>query len=502
MARVVGIDIQGSWVRAVLLQVSARRVQIEQVQELSVDAAGSVAAALRAIVLPMLLHGEAVAACMNGTQVFVHRLSLPKTALRQLAEVLPYEIEALVPVDIDELTYDYHVLQRKHEDGVAVLAVCARTEHVRQFIGDMALGIGREPERVGCGAASLANLVGVCQALKVDGPYALIDLGLHQTEIVVVAHGEVVFLRTLSRGVSGLPGTAPQLGAELRQTLLACVSQGGGAIGQVYLTGSGAALPQAAEFLAGTLGIAVAPLPALDLANLTPEVSEAVPRFAKAIGAALALTGRPRDFDLRRGSLAFQRGYGFLKEKVPLLVGFGVAIVISFLFSMGSNLYTLSLERERLTTSLAKISTQVLGSEAEDAEQALSLLTKAKAQEELEPLPMLDAYDVLIEISKAVPASITHDIESFDLQRGHVRLNGVLGTADEAQRILANLKEHRCIQAANVSKITAAVNSDRKKYALEFDVKCPEQDTKKKPKNAIGTGAKAELDEEPKEVSP
>ncbi len=494
MARVVGVDIEGSLVRAVLLQVNARRVAIEQMQEISIDVAGSLEEALKLIAVPMLQHGEAVAASMNGTEVLVHRLNLPKTALKQLTEVLPYEIESMVPIDIDELVYDYHVLKADASEGVSVLTVCARTEQVRRFIDHLAQGLGREPERVGCGAASLANLIGMADVLKQPGPYALVDLGLLQSEVVIVADGEVRSLRTLSRGVSGLPETAGQLSAELRQTFLAWAGQGGARVEQVYLSGSGAATPLAAEYLSGTLGTPVARLPALSFQNLTPEVSESVPRFAKAIGAALGLVGRPRDFDLRRGTLSFQRGYGFLKEKIPLLVGFGIAIAVSFLFSMAANLYALSLEKTKLLDSLAKVSTEVLGREAEDVDDAMALLAKAREQEELDPLPMLDAYDVLIEISKAVPSSITHDIESFDMQRGHVRLNGILGTADEAQRILTGLKEHRCIKDANVVKITQAVNSDRKKYVLEFDVKCPEESSKKKPKKLASDAEKSGTD--------
>ncbi|MDX2051252.1 MAG: hypothetical protein SFV15_02610 [Polyangiaceae bacterium] len=502
MARVVGIEIDGAVVRAALLAVSGRRVTVEQMQEASVEAAGSLQLALKQVTVPMLHHGEAFAASLNGTQVLAHRLDLPKTALKQLADVLPYEIEAKVPIDMDELVYDYHVLKSGAASGVGVLAVCARTEHVRSFLEQLRSGLGREPERVGAGAACLANLQSISDALKQPGPYALVDLGPTQTDVVIVDQGEVVLLRTLSRGVNGLPETAPQLSAELRQTFLAWVGQGGGQVSQVYLAGSGAHTPLAAEYLAGTLGTPVSQLPPLTIENLTPEVSEALPRFAKAIGAALGLASRPRDFDLRRGPLAFQRGYGFLKEKVPLLAGFAIAIVISFLFSMGSNLYVLSREREKQMATLAQVSAEVLGREAEDAEDAMLLLAKAREQDEVDPMPLLDAYDVLIEFSSAVPTTITHDIEAFDMQRGHVRLNGVLGTADEAQRILSGLKEKRCIRDANVSKISQAVNSDRKKYVLEFDVKCPEEDGKKKPKKTSSTAEAGDTPAATEQVSP
>ena len=35
-------------------------------------------------------------------------------------------------------------------------------------------------------------------------------------------------------------------------------------------------------------------------------------------------------------------------------------------------------------------------------------------------MPRMDAFDVMVEISKAIPTSVTHDIEELDMQRGHV----------------------------------------------------------------------------------
>jgi len=42
------------------------------------------------------------------------------------------------------------------------------------------------------------------------------------------------------------------------------------------------------------------------------------------------------------------------------------------------------------------------------------------------------------------------------------------------------LEDHRCIEGANISKITQVVNSDREKYVLEATVSCPEDAGEKK----------------------
>jgi general secretion pathway protein L len=401
---------------------------------------------------------------------------LPPTAMKQINEVVPFELEAQIPIDFAELVYDHRVLRRPSAAApVPVLTAAARVEHVRERIDLVSRVLGRPVERVAAGALSLANLCALSPELAGPGPLMLVDLGARHTEVVVLAAGEPVFARTLSRGVAGLPDSAPGLAAELRQSAIAFTDKGGTPIETVYLLGGGARAPGAEAYISHELGIPVRQLPPLSLEGLTAELIDALPRFAKAISIAVGLSGRARDLDLRRGPLAFQRGYGFLKERVPLLAGLGIAIFVSFLFSTWAELRALDQEREALTQALATLSKEVLGQETSDADEAKALLEKAQGRDETDPMPLMDGFDVMVEISKAVPSSVTHDIEELDVQRNHVKMNGVVGSAQDAQTIAGNLKNARCVSDVKVSKITQVVNSDRQKYVLELDVKCPEE---------------------------
>lgn len=489
MARLVGIDLRSSHVRAVLLHTSYRRVVVERMLEVEVASPEDIEQALAACALPLVQHSESVSVAMDGEQTFLHRLKLPSTALKQLAEVIPFELEAQIPVDFDELVYDYRVL-RRHGAGapVVVLTAAARIEQVRSRIEQVTRVLGRPVERMAVGPLSLANLASVCPELAVPGPVALVDLGGKHTEVVVLASGEPVFARTLSRGVAGLPESAPALASELRQTAAAFAAQGGDPLTHIFLVGGGAGAPGAEAYLAHELGVPVGALPRLGIEGVLPELVDALPRFAKAISIGLGLAGRARDLDLRRGPLAFQRGYGFLKERVPLLTGLGVAILVSFAFAAWAELRTLGHDEEVLSRALATLSKEVLGQETTDPEEAKNLLEKAQGKDEADPRPPLDAFDVLVEISKAVPASVTHDIEEFDMQRGHVKINGVVGSAEDAQTIATNLKGVRCYNDVKISKMTQVINSDRQKYVLELEVKCPDE---KKPKKKTEGGEAA-----------
>jgi len=481
MARLIGIDIRASHVRAALLRTSYRKIELEQLNEVDISHVASTEQAIQACLLPMLPHADGLAGSIEGEHAFIHRITLPATAAKRLEEILPFELEAQVPVDIAELVWDYRSLKRtSNTQPIVTLTAAARTEHVRNRIDLTRQLLSRELDRVGCGPLPLANLVALAPELAGPDPVALIDLGGRRSEVLILDDGEAAFARTLLRGVEGLPESAPALVAELRQTFASWLSQDGEPVRTAYLVGGGAAAQGAEGYLSHELGVSVQRLPPLALQGLTVEQAELVPRFAKAIALATGLATRPHDPDLRKGELAYQRGFGFLKDKAPLLSGLAAAIVISFVFSTWAQLRSISREQEVLQKALAALSRDVLGEEATDAEHAHELLERARGMEESDPMPQMDAFDVIVEISKAIPMTITHDIEEFDESRGHVKVNGVVGTTADAQVISGTLGQHRCFKDVKISKITQMVNSDRQKYILEFDVVCPEDEAAKK----------------------
>jgi general secretion pathway protein L len=376
-----------------------------------------------------------------------------------------------------------------------VLAGAARTERVRQTIELVHRALGREPERVGFGPMVLANLVAVCPDLRGPGVYALVDLGARRTEVVLLSYGEPVFARTLSRGVADLPDGAPKLAAELRQTFLAWDATPGNDIQCAYLLGGGSAAHGAEAYFTHQLGVPVQLLPKLMIElpqapepGLVVEQVE-VPRYAKALCLALGVSGREHDIDLRRGELSYQRGFGFLKEKVPLLAGLGGAVLMSFVFASWAELHALSKENVTLAAELEAATKAAFDTAVSDPEEALALLDQAKSAAESDPMPHMDAFDTIVEIAKAV--TVTHDIEEFDMQRGHVKLSGVVDSTEAASQVHGRLSEHRCVSDAKIGKITQQINSTKQKYVLEYDVKCPEDGGAKK-KKADGEKADGE----------
>jgi general secretion pathway protein L len=486
MAHFVGIDISPSYVRAALLRTGYRTSVVERLLEVERSRVETLEQALQTSCLPLLENVQGMAVAVDGEESFIHRIQLPVSARKQLAEVLPFELEAQVPVDFDTLVYDYRELPREvGSSELSVLAVASSQQMVADRIRLIQSALGRAPERVGCGPLPLANLANLAPELSGRDPIALVDVGETRTDAALLVGGRLMGARTLAHGMVGLPESAPLLAAELRQTFAAWAAAGGDPVTRVWLLGLGAQDLHAPAYLSHTTGVPVQSIVEVPgLAAVAGDHLPTLPRFAKAIALAAGLK-KPTDPDLRQGGLTYQRSLEAFKERAPLLLGLAGAVLVSFLFAMWAQFRSLSREQEVLETALAAVSEDVLGEETTDPERALDLLEHGDGRDLSDPMPHADAFDVMVGISEAIPMTITHDIEEFDVQRGKVTIRGIVSTAADAEKVASGIKKQvRCAQNVKTGKITQVVNSNRQKYLLEFDLRCPEDGSKAKGKKA------------------
>jgi general secretion pathway protein L len=484
----LGIDIGSTSVKAALVRSTYRKLSLVRLASAEVSASGTLVDAIRTAVASALLgethNVDSTAVAIEGSRAAVHRLNLPAAAQKQLVDVLTYELEAQIPFDIEGAVFDWRLLEHTTEDGqLPLVAAVARVDDVRARIDLVKEATKYEPERVGVGAFTLGALVPYVAALAEGGTVAVVDLGAKASEILVLENGEPVFARTLSTGTEGLPGTADRLARDIRVSFAGHRAQGGNAPTRVYLCGGGAFVSGAEGFLSASLEVPVQvlPEPAIDATGVAPEAMRELPRYAKALALSLSLAGRGAGMNLRRGPLSFERGFAWVRDRIPVLAGLAVVILFSFVFSAWARLHAVHKERDALQEALGEVTKQVLGTEVTTAQEAQDLLTKETAGSDEDPMPHADAFDIMVRLSQAIPSSMKHDIEELDVQKSHVTVRGIVGTVSDAQTIQATLAEDRCLSDVKLKSATQAVGTDRQKYAMEMELRCPE-DVKAAPK--------------------
>lgn len=258
----------------------------------------TVASALRRLWSQQKFTSKDVVVGVGNQRVLVRELDLPSMPPAQLRASLPFQVQDMLPMSVDDALLDYYPMTSSigpHGPVVHGLLVAATKETVLANTTAVALA-GLRPVMVDLNAFALARIQ--ARGELASGVVAFIDIGARVTNLVIVAQGQPRFVRILPSGgqdvtdvvanimnigaqdAEGLKrqiglGTAvaPDLAAAkeaigevttglveaLRNTLVYYASSNpGGAVQQVVLTGGGAFLPGLGQYLASASRVAVA----------------------------------------------------------------------------------------------------------------------------------------------------------------------------------------------------------------------------------------------------
>ena len=425
---------------------------------------------------------------MPGDDVSLRRIELPPAAMRKIDELLPFEMESLIPFDAAETLLDHQLAEPPDATKVRVVVCAVPRAKVRERLDLLARG-GLDPEELVPGPAALGGLVPFVPALVSDTAQVLVHLGRTRTDIAVLRRGKLELARNISAGVDDLReagfGEAPygtgaeRLFRELRQTVSSHRMQGGADIEAVRVSGEldgGEALfgwlGRALDRTAIPLEIPLAP----ELDPVQPVDAARAPAFALALGLAGQTLLKGKHLDLRKGDLAKKASMGAFRELAPLLGVCAAFVAVAYFYSVYAHWSVLTARREVLETELAEVSAQRLGQETRDPLQARTLLEQGRQSPD--PMPAFDAFDALLALSAAIPDGIDHDLQRVqidlgdDRSGGHIELQATVSSIEERDRIAQSLGEVPCFQNIELGPMTSS-GEGRRQYRLEMDLQCP-----------------------------
>jgi general secretion pathway protein L len=177
--------------------------------------------ALEALKARGRLKADLVVTGLPGDLATSRVISVPLTDTKKIAATLPFELEAAVPFDMDEVIWDSLSVPKKDGDGVDVLVGLARKDSVRQFL-ELLSSVGVEPRYVELEALSLDQLRVAFAPPEPDEPkepvltpggtvihsgpgslpgaIAVVDMGASRTNVAVSVGEGVLAARTILRG--------------------------------------------------------------------------------------------------------------------------------------------------------------------------------------------------------------------------------------------------------------------------------------------------------------
>ncbi|MEM9067417.1 MAG: pilus assembly protein PilM [Myxococcota bacterium] len=480
MARILGLDIGPKTIRGTLVRAALRTTEIQRYleSELPPSTEGEGATeALRYAVQDMLVQltppPEQIIVAFGGREASLRLVELPAGAAKKVGEVLPFELDELVPFEMEDAVVDHQPVDQG-ETLLRVLAAAVPKERVGARLSELK-DAGLDPSELAVGAASLDGLRHLVPALISEEPQLIVHIGAEATELCVLVNGACVFARTLTGGMQELSTGGRALHREIKRTLASYRAGGGSPLAAVHLCGDPALYPDAAiPWLTDAVGITATMLSLPDAPGAEPATRA---RFGLATALAGRATSRGKRLDLRQGEFSHTRTRGALLQHARLLAVSAACILLAFFFSIWARYSVLDDERTQLQAQLASVTEDVFGEETLSATQARELLEGGRRV--ADPLPSFTAYDVLDAVSASIPTDIKHDTRRLtieiddEVREGRFEIQGTVASIAERDVIAANFESHRCFNEIKRGPTTPGPRNEGLNYRLEAEIHCP-----------------------------
>ncbi len=487
MAQTLGLDIDENTIRAALVRSSFRTHEVVRYLEvprsrLSEDpSAHAEADALRGAVADLLSQispvPDQIVTAIDGREVSLRVIDLPAGAAKRIAEVLPFQLEELLPFDMADAVVSHQIMSRG-EVEIKVLTAAASNGRVETELATLS-DAGLDPREIAVGAAALDTLPLLVPGLKGSeedtGGRLLIDIRSDHTDLCILKEGRCIFARTLTGGLDLLRAQEQEeLGLEIRRTLAAYRAQGGEAPSEGFLVGEASLYADAMlPWLSEHTGVGIETI-------LMPEAPGAdgsrQPLFARAVSLGARLGGGGNRINLRQGVFAHTRAMGAFRTHLKAL-GIAAAVVLfAFFYSAWAKYSVASEENDALLERLAQVTDQTFDEETRDPSRARELLEGGR--EVADPLPGFTAFDALEAISAAIPGEIVHNTRRLNIEvddttrEGQFEIQGTVASLAERDTIAANFEQVRCFREIDRGPTSPAPNEGLN-YRLEGEIQCP-----------------------------
>ncbi len=526
---VVGLDLGSSEIRAVVVRMALRGSEVVRVLSepvpLGEDGRSAPAdvlqAAGRLFERLEVLH-ETVHCALAGELASVRQIALPVSAAKRLEQVLKFELDELLPYDIEDAVFGF-VNNGRAGDEISVTAGTALTEQVRRLITGLDEN-GISPREIGI--ANLSYVTGLSRRLaEWDEVRAVVDIG-HQRTNIAVLDGKSPTVRTILRGSRDLTVQLAKVGGvdfdkaeafkkqhglngkvgevlvkalkplvrEIQQTLKGHIASGGDRVGRILLCGGGGLLNGLDRFLEDEIGVPASHFtPPIGTALGGEDQDSEASTFALSYSLAVREeVPRAKRIDLRRGDLAFRGDFEFLKKRIGWMAVCAMAILLSWIFASYAEHTVLIDEVDKQKAALAEKTRSLWGKEIFSYKEIDEKLGGEKVEEA--PIPKKDTFDILVELSKRIPVSIVHDVELLEIKSKRITIRGIvdaelkvpgsptgdggvnkgdagteLSPTDLIKQKLEEFDE--CFSAIRVVKVTAV--GERRRYQMDIETRCP-----------------------------
>jgi general secretion pathway protein L len=511
---ILGLDLGSRRIQAVLIETTLRGFTVTGTAEEAVppateggpSAAGRMAGAVAALLAARGWSADVAAAASLPGVAASHLVTLPFSDARRIEQTVQYEVEAAIPFDLDQVAWDWQVLDSQAGRSDLFIGL-ARRDELTAWVAELA-AVGVDPAVVSPGGPVLAALWAagaVADPAPAGEAEMVVDLGVDRTHACVVSEGRCLFARTFASGTSTLlrsaarsagrnPDEVPLDGAtpdwldspegpaalragigplvrELRATLHAFESRATRRpVVRIRMAGEAGGWPGLPALVGEELAIPAEPL------RLTGPAADAIPaedapRYALPL--ALALRGwmgnRFQRLNLRRGDLASTRSHQDVRERLQRIAVYAALVLLLAVVSSVVKVVALNRQEKLLDRSMCEVTQKVIGKCFDDFATAESVLRGRGSVGA--SIPRVSAAGVLAELAARVP-QVQLRFDRIEITREKLHLQGTTDAAENVDRIVAALRGSRCFGDARSGGARKRGTEQKFEFTVDADITC------------------------------
>lgn len=420
--------------------------------------------------------GASVVTC--GAELFSFRnLTLPFTERKTIEQVLPFELEDRLPVEMKSMLVDFIVAKEKSEGADIVAAMINR-----QYLADKLTILnahGINPDSIGI--SGLATVLTMAEDGGAES-FVVIDIGTSWATVFIVLERQIAFIRSLSipAMVEDQAGTADTFCLGVKQTLLACRQVNTDKPGYcLYLTGIAHRWIDAAALSQRLNGMEVREYelntrptikfqPDVRL-RYQPEVMDRVLAVALKGGSRNRVFNfRKNEFKKRKSSREFRTL--LLKGAAPLIVA-GLAVA-----GYGAYDYrTLFARQEQLRNQIVEVFQETVPGVERIVNpiqqlQVINNQIRATYKPGGENRAGITIIDLLAELSARIPASYRVKVVRLVGDADTVRIKAITGDFNTVDNIQKELEKSDFFRNVVISSANQSSQNDEVSFELKLDL--------------------------------
>ena len=513
MHRIVGLDLGGDAVRLVALESGFRGFSVQEMAQAPMPAEGTLTERLQKA-LPLLnggkiLGGDSIAVSLPGAQIASFPMTLPFVDLRRLEQVLPAEIEGVIPFDLDDVVWDYTILSQA--DGKSeVLVAVVRKKALKEAI-DALQAAGIDPKVITFGPLALAalgekkllaaphriedktdpaiDITALARGEKLPGPQdgaveAILEAGPDRADFCILRDGNAEVARSLptaSRATWDAARIDPDALNRMFTPLLRDVKLTlRGRAGRksppqrLLLAGPLALLPGAAERLASELDLPVELL-GFSAGTQLPATAQS-PQDPAAHALALGLALRAQN---PRGKLNFRRAeFAFTKDSsqsrgmyLKLGGAFATVLLLALLFGV-AKLSALNRQSKAYDDALCDATQRILKKCNTDWRESLAALRGGNSR--AAGVPRVGATEILAEVTQSFPDDPVPAVEDIEITTTRVTIKGTVDSFGDVSKVTAALQKGRCFGEIKQPRTDKVASTQKVGFVMDFPYTCAE----------------------------